>query len=136
MFPRARLGFLTPRPRYHYLHAKPCQRRTLYSTTSNVTSTSRPRRSGARIAAITAGTALFLTTSTVYASSSADEAELAARPALSSLVRAYAVYSMCSIPALVDAAPTMLAALSSVPGIKQITEAFVRVTFFNQVRPQ
>lgn len=134
MFPRARLGFLTPRPRYHYLHTKPCQRRALYSTTSNVTSTS--RRSAARITAITAGTALFLTTSTVYASSSADEAELAARPALSSLVRAYAVYSMCSIPALVDAAPTMLAAFSSVPGIKQITEAFVRVTFFNQVRTQ
>ena len=55
-------------------------------------------------------------------------------PSSASLVRAYFVYTMCSIPALVDASPTILSTLSSVPGVKQITEAFVRVTFFNHVR--
>ncbi|KAF9556320.1 FAD-linked oxidoreductase [Agrocybe pediades] len=39
---------------------------------------------------------------------------------------------MCSVPVLVDASPKILSVLSSIPGVKQITEAFVRVTFFNQ----
>ncbi|RPD59460.1 FAD-linked oxidoreductase [Lentinus tigrinus ALCF2SS1-6] len=51
---------------------------------------------------------------------------------LSTLIRTYVVYSFCSVPALVDLAPTILATLSAVPGLKQITEAFVRVTFFDQ----
>lgn len=51
---------------------------------------------------------------------------------LGSLVRAYAVYTMCSVPALVDASPRLLAFLTSIPVVKQITEAFVRITFFNQ----
>ncbi len=53
---------------------------------------------------------------------------------LSTLLRTYAVYSFCSIPALVDWAPAILDTLSSVPGLKQITEAVVRATFFDQVR--
>ena len=52
---------------------------------------------------------------------------------LSTLIRTYVVYSFCSIPALVDWAPTILAALSAVPGLKQVTEAVVRATFFDQV---
>lgn len=51
---------------------------------------------------------------------------------LSALIRTYVVYSMCSIPFIVDYSPSILSALSSVPGIKQITELLVRVTFFNQ----
>lgn len=39
---------------------------------------------------------------------------------------------MCAIPSLVDASPRILEALTNVPGIKQVTEAFVRVTFFDQ----
>ncbi|THH17140.1 hypothetical protein EW146_g3610 [Bondarzewia mesenterica] len=51
---------------------------------------------------------------------------------ISSLIRSYAVYTMCSFPALVDRSPSILAFLTSVPGLKQITEAFVRRTFFAQ----
>ncbi|KAH9891215.1 FAD-linked oxidoreductase-like protein [Cubamyces lactineus] len=51
---------------------------------------------------------------------------------LSELVRTYVVFSFCSVPALVDWAPSILAALTAVPGLKQITEAVVRATFFNQ----
>ncbi|KAI0038960.1 FAD-linked oxidoreductase [Auriscalpium vulgare] len=46
------------------------------------------------------------------------------------LIRSYVVYTMCSVPALVDYSPSILEFLTSIPGIKQITEAFVRVTFF------
>ncbi|KAI0369891.1 FAD-linked oxidoreductase [Pilatotrama ljubarskyi] len=51
---------------------------------------------------------------------------------LSALVRTYIVYSVCSIPSLVDLAPTLLSTLLAVPGLKQITETVVRYTFFNQ----
>jgi proline dehydrogenase len=50
----------------------------------------------------------------------------------STLLRSYAVFSMCDIPALVDYSPQLLEVFSSVPVVKQITEAFVRATFFNQ----
>jgi proline dehydrogenase len=33
----------------------------------------------------------------------------------------------------VDASPRLLSFMTSVPGLKQITEAFVRITFFDQV---
>jgi proline dehydrogenase len=52
---------------------------------------------------------------------------------LAALVRAYTVYSMCSIPFLVDHAHDILSALRSIPGAKQLTDAFVRATFFSQV---
>ncbi|KAA1468315.1 FAD-linked oxidoreductase [Dentipellis sp. KUC8613] len=39
---------------------------------------------------------------------------------------------MCSIPPLVDWSPSILAFLTSIPGVKQITEAIVRNTFFAQ----
>ena len=52
---------------------------------------------------------------------------------LSTLMRSYVVYTMCSFPTLVDWSPTMLSFFSSVPGLKQVTEGFVRRTFFAQV---
>lgn len=52
---------------------------------------------------------------------------------LSELVRAYIVYSICSVPFLVDCSPTILSTFMATPGLKQITEAIVRVTFFDQV---
>lgn len=52
---------------------------------------------------------------------------------VSSLLRAYFVYSACSIPLLVDWSPTILHTLLSIPGIKQATSLFVRHTFFAQV---
>ncbi|KAI0358838.1 FAD-linked oxidoreductase [Trametes cingulata] len=51
---------------------------------------------------------------------------------LSALVRTYIVYSVCSIPSLVDLAPTLLSTLLAIPGLKQVTETIVRYTFFNQ----
>ncbi|KAJ3873721.1 FAD-linked oxidoreductase [Lentinula edodes] len=51
---------------------------------------------------------------------------------LRSLVRAYVVYSMCSFPTLVDAAPKLLKVLMGIPVVRNITETFVRVTFFDQ----
>ena len=53
---------------------------------------------------------------------------------LSELVRTYIVYSLCSVPFVVDWSPTVLSTLLSIPGVKQVTEAIVRVTFFDQVR--
>ncbi|CCM03712.1 uncharacterized protein FIBRA_05858 [Fibroporia radiculosa] len=51
---------------------------------------------------------------------------------LSALVRSYIVYSICSVPAIVDWSPTILSVLFSLPGIRQIAQAVVRVTFFDQ----
>ena len=97
------------------------------------------RRIAARLSVGTLLTAssIFLA-STVYGDSTSDEPEHASRkgtrPTFGSLIRAYTVYSMCSVPVLVDASPKILSTLSSVPVIRQIMEAFVRVTFFDQVR--
>lgn len=49
---------------------------------------------------------------------------------LGALTRSYAVYTMCSIPALVDYSPRLLE-LGNLPGLKWITDAFVRITFFD-----
>lgn len=55
------------------------------------------------------------------------------RTPLSKLLTSYAVYSACSIPGLVEASPTLLALFTSIPGLRQIAEGIVRVTFFKQV---
>lgn len=55
------------------------------------------------------------------------------QPPLSSLVRAYVVYSLCSIPMLVDYSPSILSTLMAIPGISHISEFFIRHTFFAQV---
>ncbi|KAG6848555.1 hypothetical protein H0H93_015963 [Arthromyces matolae] len=47
------------------------------------------------------------------------------------LLRAYAVYTMCSFPALVDNSSELLS-LASLPGISWFAQAFVRITFFDQ----
>jgi proline dehydrogenase len=97
------------------------------------------RRTAARVSVVTVLTAssIFLAL-TVYGDSASDEQRQAAsmhtRPTFGSLIRSYVVYSMCSVPGLVDASPKILSILSSVPGVRQVTEAFVRVTFFDQVR--
>ena len=97
------------------------------------------RRMVARLSVGTLLTAFSIfPASTMYGEITGDEPEHASkkdtRPTFGSLIRAYTVYSMCSVPVLVDASPKILSALSSVPVIRQITEAFVRVTFFDQVR--
>lgn len=50
-----------------------------------------------------------------------------------SLFRAYIVYTMCAFPSLIDVAPKALDVLMGIPLVKNVTEAVVRVTFFDQV---
>jgi proline dehydrogenase len=89
------------------------------------------KRTAARVTVLTVSS-LFLATTTVYADNGVETIRVK-DPSLGSLVRAYTVYAMCSVPGLVDASPRLLSFLTSIPGIKQITEAFVRITFFDQV---
>lgn len=53
---------------------------------------------------------------------------------LTSLLRSYFVFSVCSVPALVDWSPRVISFTTSVPGLKQLAEVVVRWTFFAQVR--
>ena len=55
------------------------------------------------------------------------------QPPLTSLLRAYLVFSLCSFPSLVDASPRILSFFSAIPVLRQVSEAFLRVTFFDQV---
>ena len=57
------------------------------------------------------------------------------QPPLTELLRAYLVFSLCSFPSLVDASPRILSFLSTVPVLRDVSEAFLRVTFFKQVCP-
>ncbi len=52
---------------------------------------------------------------------------------LSKLLMSYVVYSACCVPGLVEASPGLLAFCASIPGLRQLSEAFVRATFFKQV---
>ncbi|KAJ6474464.1 FAD-linked oxidoreductase [Mycena vitilis] len=104
-----------------------------------------PRLTGRRIALASGGLALGLGT-LITAKLHGDSATAAAFPATSktkrdegairssfgTLLRTYVVYTMCSIPALVDNAPWLLETLRSIPGLRWITESIVRVTFFDQ----
>ena len=95
----------------------------------SVFATLKPNRTTAvRVTVFTASSLLLA--STVFTD---DGTETIKESSLGSLVRAYTVYTMCSVPALVDASPRLLSFLTSIPGVKQITEAFVKITFFDQV---
>ena len=83
------------------------------------------KRTAARVTVLTASSLLLA--STVFADNDVEESSLR------SLIRAYTVYTMCSVPSLVDASPRLLSFFTSIPGLKHITEAFVRITFFDQV---
>ena len=52
---------------------------------------------------------------------------------LRALVRSYIVYTLCSIPPLVDHSPRLLDAVTSVPGLRHLAFGLVKVTFFDQV---
>ncbi|KAG8704558.1 hypothetical protein FRC09_003455 [Ceratobasidium sp. 395] len=51
---------------------------------------------------------------------------------LSSLMRSYLVYTLCAVPPLVNHSPAILDTCSSIPGLKELSEAVVRRTFFAQ----
>ncbi|KAI0638877.1 FAD-linked oxidoreductase-like protein [Trametes polyzona] len=70
-------------------------------------------------------------TSTGVSTVGQDEQQRPKTP-LRELVRTYVVFAFCSVPALVEWSPAILAAFSAVPGLRQVTEAVVRATFFDQ----
>ena len=86
------------------------------------------KKTAARVTVLSVSSLLLATT--VFADNGVESIK---DPSLGSFVRAYTVYTICSVPALVEASPRLLSFLTSIPGIKQITEAFVRITFFDQV---
>ncbi|EIW86232.1 FAD-linked oxidoreductase [Coniophora puteana RWD-64-598 SS2] len=89
----------------------------------------RPRRALALTGAAFAGS-ILLGGATIFADSAElDQPELRTA-SLSSLVRAYAVYTMLSVPKLVDWSPAILNACLATPGLDVPTRAFVRRTFF------
>ncbi|KAH9850565.1 FAD-linked oxidoreductase [Lenzites betulinus] len=63
---------------------------------------------------------------------SEDDGAVQQQQPLAELLRTYVVFAFCSVPQLVEWAPAILEGLSTVPGLKQVTEAAVRATFFNQ----
>ncbi|KAJ8518907.1 hypothetical protein ONZ45_g4087 [Pleurotus djamor] len=74
------------------------------------------------------GLVMALGFGTVYgdADATGEASALTTTQTVGSLIRSYVVFSMCSVPALVDMSPKLLDILTSIPGIKQITESFVR----------
>ncbi|TFK57728.1 FAD-linked oxidoreductase [Heliocybe sulcata] len=68
--------------------------------------------------------------SPVYSDAPEPEGRKRSQASLATLIRSYVVFSACSVPFLVDSAPTVLSAMMAVPGVRQVAEAVVRVTFF------
>ena len=84
-----------------------------------------------------AGYALFYAgTPSVHAEAASEQSseDSSSQDTMVELIRQYAVYAMCSSPTLIDWAPSILETLTSIPIIKQVTEAIVSQTFFLQVR--
>lgn len=52
---------------------------------------------------------------------------------LASLLRSYFVFSVCSVPALVDWSPHVISITTSIPGLRQLALALIRRSFFIQV---
>ncbi|KAI0325024.1 FAD-linked oxidoreductase [Cubamyces sp. BRFM 1775] len=127
------------------LFRHPPRVRTLASSSARASPPHRARfLSGRRIAAVGLasgalyGASLFAPPAIVHADGDKPEdtasqsTQVRSDTPLSALVRTYVVYSLCSIPALVDWSPAILSTLLAIPGVKQITETIVRYTFFNQ----
>ena len=96
------------------------------------------RRTLARttLGALTLGSLAWAST-TVFADADADLADLQGHAQyrivpFSDLIRTYVVFSMCSIPWLVDVSPMILKTFTSVPVVREVTEGFLRMTFFKQ----
>ncbi|KDQ30083.1 hypothetical protein PLEOSDRAFT_1053486 [Pleurotus ostreatus PC15] len=108
-----------------------------YSSSSTATRmprlSPRVRRGGSLL---TTGALITLGLGIIYADANTPDDGKNTPPAttqtVGSLIRSYVVYTMCSVPALVDFSPQLLAFLTGIPGLKQITESVVRVTFFDQ----
>lgn len=122
---------------FPYLTHRSCliHQRSLSVVASRISSRQRVRLSRFAIAGtILGGSILVASTRPIRADAERDDEELRNdQIPLSELIRAYTVYSMCSIPWLVDYSPKILSTLLTIPGLTLITEKFVRYTFFNQV---
>jgi len=49
------------------------------------------------------------------------------------LLRAYAVYTACAIPSLIDSSPRIFSTVQTIPVMRQISRLIVEYTFFDQV---
>jgi hypothetical protein len=91
----------------------------------------------AGVATTTAVVASPLWPNDVYADTNDDangeDANIRSVP-LTSLLRSYFVFSVCSVPVFVDWSPHIISFMTSVPGLKQLAGALVRRSFFAQVR--
>jgi len=90
----------------------------------------RSHRPLAGIAAVSGG--LLLAAGCIHADN--PEQNVTRQP-LGHLIRSYVVFTLCSISPMVEYSPKILNFLTSIPGVRQIAEAAVRATFFNQVCP-
>ncbi|KIY44062.1 FAD-linked oxidoreductase [Fistulina hepatica ATCC 64428] len=86
-----------------------------------------------KYALISGGVLLALGAGKSVVQADSDE-QVQSQKSLKELIRAYVVYAMCEIPPLVDHSPAILETLTSIPIVKQLTELFVRITFFDQAR--
>lgn len=122
-----------------FQHSKPLLSRPHF-TTSNASRSYRRTRPLIAVAGVTAAAvALLLANESahVYADAERENGSASQGPQsapMSELIRSYFVYTMCSFPTLVDWSPTILDTFTSIPGLKQITEAFIERTFFKHVR--
>jgi proline dehydrogenase len=55
------------------------------------------------------------------------------RQPLTALARSYVVYSLCSIPAIVDYAPSLLDFIGRIPILNHVAYSLIKITFFDQV---
>lgn len=77
-------------------------------------------------------TALTGAASLLYLSPSRRDDDTQPKAPMSTLLRSYIVYTMCSFPTLIDHSPALLSTLMRIPLLNTITEAIVRATFFEQ----
>ncbi|EAU93303.2 proline dehydrogenase [Coprinopsis cinerea okayama7 len=54
------------------------------------------------------------------------------RQPLTALARSYVVYSLCSIPAIVDYAPSLLDFIGRIPVLNHVAYSLIKITFFDQ----
>ncbi|VDB99356.1 unnamed protein product [Peniophora sp. CBMAI 1063] len=128
------LSRITPRARFSRLTLRALGRARFLTRNSNP-SPAGPNALRAAVATSGVSLAAYLLLSgndpRVFADAAQDD-RAAQDESLPELARSYLVYTICSFPWLVDLAPSALSALTSTPGLKQLTEAVVKKTFFAQ----
>ncbi|KZS90245.1 FAD-linked oxidoreductase [Sistotremastrum niveocremeum HHB9708] len=124
-------------------HLHRLQPRAFSRVLSRTASTSQSSRSFRRLAtrstlvSIVGATGLLLYNNPVHAdsvaSASSENVQRHREPAsLSSLIRSYGVYTICSVPVIVDWSPALLKFFTSIVGLRELTQIVVRHTFFAQ----